>query len=48
MAYAGGADASRLHGLRGERSNVPREARFFTERGYPMKLGTGDRHLSQA
>ena len=30
---AGGADAQRLHGLRGERSNVPREARDFTERG---------------
>ena len=24
---------ARLHGLRGERSNVPREARYFTERG---------------
>lgn len=23
----------RLHGLRGERSNVPREARLFTKRG---------------
>ena len=32
-AKAGGADASRLHGLRGERSNVPREARLFTKRG---------------
>ena len=30
---AGGADATRLHGLRGERSNVPRKARYFTERG---------------
>ena len=29
-AMAGGADAQRRHGLRGERSNVPREARLFT------------------
>ena len=30
----------RLHGLRGERSNVPREARYFTERGWMLKVTT--------
>ena len=29
----------RAEGLRGERSNVPREARYFTERGW-MKNDT--------
>ena len=32
MAEAHGAD-DRLHDVRGERSNVPREARYYTEWG---------------
>ena len=36
-ALAHGA-AVRLHDVRGERSNVPREARYFTERGWMKKI----------
>lgn len=38
---AGCADAQRLHGLRAERSSVPREARYFTKRNNTTKTITG-------